>query len=294
MYWRLDTSTARSLRLPAAVVASSGVKPVLQQLLVAASMYLTSFVDAPIPDRWEAAVRMVQDDRKCSAVFGEGVWMVPWREFVTHAQHSLCMVGEAETLAFARHVEKIGAVLLLGCGVDDVSGGVDDGDSKPPHRWVVCILHDPELVTRMLLPSREIVRVQVARVSGIGGATGMRSAPHRQVHYVSLSVGCVRADVYELRKEFGDLVSLRAALSLECEQRSIVLPDFPRVPWWFESPSRHDARVHRTLLEVCAGVLCEYRSAVVVFSSTVLHRDDLRRWYYPGVASEGCQSSDAV
>ncbi len=40
---------------------------------------------------------------------------------------------------------------------------------------------------------------------------------------------------------------------------------------------------------VCAGVLC-----VAVFFSTILYRDDLRRLYDPGVASEGCQSSDAV
>jgi hypothetical protein len=176
MYRQVDVRTRDTLS--ASVVVSSGVKPVLQQLLVAASMHLTSFVDASIPDRWDASVRVVQDDRKRSAVFGEGVWMVPWRVFVTQAEHSLCMVGEAETLAFGRHVEKIGAVLLLGCGVDsEVSGGVDDGDGKPPHRWVVCVLHNPKLETRMLLPSREIVRVQVAQVSGTGGANGTQSEP---------------------------------------------------------------------------------------------------------------------
>ncbi len=175
MYWRLDASAVHSL--PASVVVLSGVKPVLQQLLVAASMHLTSFVDAPIPDRWESAVRVVQDERKRGAVFGEGVWMVPWRDFVTQAEHSLCMVGEAEALAFARHVEKTGAVFLLGGGVDDkVLGGGDIGDGSTPHRWVVCILHDPELVTRMLLPSREIVRVQVSKP---GGANGTPSMPRR-------------------------------------------------------------------------------------------------------------------
>jgi hypothetical protein len=175
MYWRLDASGVHSL--PASVVVSSGVKPVLQQLLVAASMHLSNFVDASIPDRWEAAVRVVQDERKRSVVFGEGVWMVPWRDFVTPAEHSLCMIGDAEALTFARHVEKIGAVFLLGGGVDDkVSGSADIADGKPPHRWVVCILHDPELVTRVLLPSREIVRLQVARVSEPGGAIGMQLA----------------------------------------------------------------------------------------------------------------------
>ncbi len=178
MYWRLDASAVHSL--PAFVVVSFGVKPVLQQLLVAASMHLANFVDAAIPDRWEAAVRVVQDVRKRSVVFGEGVWMVPWRAFVKQARHSLCMEGEAETLAFARHVEKIGAVFLLGGGVDsEVSENRDRDDGDTSRRWVVCILHDPELVTRRLLPPREIVRVQVARVSEPGGAIGTQSVPRR-------------------------------------------------------------------------------------------------------------------
>jgi hypothetical protein len=179
MYWRVDASAVHSISSSA--VVSSGVKPVLEQLLVAASMHLTTFVDAGIPERWEAAVRVVQDDWKRGAVFGEGVWMVPWRDFVTLAEHSLCMVGEAETLDFARHVEKIGALLVLGGGVDgEVSGGVGDGDGKLPHRWIVCMLHDAELEARMLLPSREMVRVQVARVSGTGGANGTQSVPRRK------------------------------------------------------------------------------------------------------------------
>jgi hypothetical protein len=181
MYWQRGVRATDTL--PASVVVLSGVKPVLQQLLVAASVHLTTFVDAGIPDRWEAAVRVVQDERKRGVVFGEGVWMVPWRDFVVRAQHSLCLVGDAEALAFARHVEKIGAVLLLGGGsvVSEVSGDRDREDGDTSHRWVVCILHDPELATRMLLPSREIVRVQVARVSETGDANGTQSVPRRQV-----------------------------------------------------------------------------------------------------------------
>jgi hypothetical protein len=64
-------------------------------------------------------------------------------------------------------------------------------------------------------------------------------------------VFCVRADAYELRKKFGDFVSLRAALSLECEQRSIVLPEFPQVPGWFESPAPEELWSRRARLEVC-------------------------------------------
>jgi hypothetical protein len=169
MYWQVDVRTRDTL--PVTVVVSSGVKPVLQQLLVAASMHLTGFVDATIPDRWEAAVRVLQDDRKRGAVFGGSSWMVPWREFATRAQHSLCLRDDMEALAFARHVEKIGAVVLLGsgCGIE-MLGGDNFGDTV--RRWVVCILHDPELEARVLLPSRAIVRVQVARVSETGEATG--------------------------------------------------------------------------------------------------------------------------
>jgi hypothetical protein len=87
MQWQLHERATDTL--PASVVVSSGVKPVLQQLLAAASMHLSNFVDASIPDRWEVAVRVVQGERKRGVVFGEGVWMVPWREFVTLAQHSL-------------------------------------------------------------------------------------------------------------------------------------------------------------------------------------------------------------
>jgi uncharacterized protein YcgL (UPF0745 family) len=97
--------------------------------------------------------------------------MVPWREFATRAQHSLSLRDDVEALAFARHVEKIGAVVLLGSdGGIEVLRGDDFGDT--PQRWVVCILHDPEVVARILLPSREMVRVQVARVSETGEATG--------------------------------------------------------------------------------------------------------------------------
>ncbi len=61
----------------------------------------------------------------------------------------------------------------------------------------------------------------------------------------------VCAAAYELRKEFGDFVSLRDALSLECEQRSIVLPEFPRVPGWFESaPAPEELWSRRARLEV--------------------------------------------
>ncbi len=67
----------------------------------------------------------------------------------------------------------------------------------------------------------------------------------------------MRADAYELRKEFGDFVSLRAALSSECEQRSIVLPEFPRVPGWFESPAPEELWPRRVRLEVrIESVLC--------------------------------------
>ncbi len=157
MHWQLHELASGTL--PASVVVSTGVKPVLQQLLVAASMHLSNFVDASIPDRWKV-VRVVQDERKRGLVFGEGVWMVPWREFVTRAQHSLCMRDEADTLAFARHVEKIGAVLLLGGSVDsEVSGDRDRDDGDTLHRWVVCIRHNPELVDRALVSLREIVRV---------------------------------------------------------------------------------------------------------------------------------------
>jgi hypothetical protein len=173
MYWLVPVDERAMAALPATVVVSSGVKSVLQELLVAASMHLTNFVDAGIPDRWGAAVRVLQDDRKRGAVFGGSSWMVPWREFTTRAQHSLSLRDDVEALAFARHVEKIGAVVLLGsgCGIE-VLGGDNFGDR--PQRWVVCILHDPEVVLRMLLPSREIVRVQVARVSETGEATGMQ------------------------------------------------------------------------------------------------------------------------
>ncbi len=170
MYWQVDERVMGAL--PTTVVASSGVKPVLQQLLVAASMHLTGFVDATIPDRWGAAVRVLQDDRRRGAVFGGSSWMVPWREFMTRAQHSLSLRDDVEALAFARHVEKIGAVVLLGSGCDiDVLGGDDDGDTS--QRWVVCILHNPEVVTRVFLSRREIVRVHVTQVSETGEATGM-------------------------------------------------------------------------------------------------------------------------
>jgi hypothetical protein len=173
VYWRLDSEATRSAActFPATVVAASGVKPVLQQLLVAASMHLTGFIDATIPDRWGVAVRVLQSERDRGAAFGQGVWMVPWREFATMAQRSLNLKNDVDALAFARHVEKIGAVALLGsgCGID-VLGCDDDGDTS--QRWIVCILHNPEVETRMLLPSREIVRVQVARVSETGEATG--------------------------------------------------------------------------------------------------------------------------
>ncbi len=169
MYWQVDERVMATL--PVTVVASSGVKPVLQQLLVAASMHLTGFVDATIPDRWGAAVGVLQDDRKRSAVFGGSSWMVPWREFATRAQHSLSLRDDVEALSFARHVEKIGAVMLSGSGGGiEVLGGGDFDDTS--QRLVVRILHDPEVVIRMLLPSREIVRVQVARVSETGEATG--------------------------------------------------------------------------------------------------------------------------
>jgi hypothetical protein len=106
------------------------------------------------------------------------------------------------------------------------------------------------------------------------------------------------ADAFELRKELGDFVSLRDALSAECEQRSIVLPEFPRVRGWFGSPSRHDMRVHRALLEVCRGVVLGVCWSALCGGAVLngLHRDELRRLYHPlaGVASEGCQSSDAV
>ncbi len=196
VYWRLDSDARAAHSFPAPGVAVSGVKPVLQQLLVASSAYLTGFVDAAIPDRWEAAARVVQSDRNRGAVFGEGVWMAPWREFATLARRSLSLRDDVEALAFARHVEKIGVVVLLGGGSggrSDGGGGGDgggDGDGDgggggsgrdggggdvdsggTPLRWVVCILYDPEVVTRKLLPSREIVRVQVARVL-TGRATG--------------------------------------------------------------------------------------------------------------------------
>jgi hypothetical protein len=177
VYWRLDSDASAACTFPASGVAASGVKPVLQQLLVAASMHLMNYVDTAIPDRWEAAARVVQSERSRGAVFGEGVWMVPWCDFVTHSLRSLCMRDDVEALAFARHVEKTGAVVLLSGGGGDGGDGAGDADAcggddgSRPHRWVVCILHDPEVMTRKLLPSREIARIQVARVL-TGGATG--------------------------------------------------------------------------------------------------------------------------
>jgi hypothetical protein len=174
LYWRLDEGTSA---LPTSRVAEAGVLPVLRQLLLAASTHMTSFVDAPIPDRWEAALRVVQDERKHGVVFGEGAWMVPWRRFVARARDSLCLTDDGDAHMFARYLEKIGVVVALRGACDDKAwegdgdGGVCDGDGDDAaHRWVVRICRDPELLAGVWLPSREIIMVQVARVQQGQGA----------------------------------------------------------------------------------------------------------------------------
>ncbi len=88
-------------------------------------------------------------------------------------------------------------------------------------------------------------------------------------------------------------MSLRDALSLECEQRSIVMPEFPRVPGWFGSPSRHDLRVHRALLEVCRE---EVHVLVCLVDGTALiaTRVPSRRGFARLSVIRGCVSSAAL
>jgi hypothetical protein len=88
---------------------------------------------------------------------------------------------------------------------------------------------------------------------------------------------CVLADAYELRKEFGDFVSLRAALSLECEQLSIVLPEFPRVPGWFESPAPEELWPRRVRLEVRVENVLAYCLSSHRFARAVFYRCGLGR-----------------
>lgn len=98
-------------------VRHGSIADVLCMLAESAAAHLSTFMDAPTPTHWLPVMEVLEGSRRGAAeAFGEGVWGLPWRDFVS-ACLRLGLLDERDTVAFVRHCSKLG--MLMSCSAGD-------------------------------------------------------------------------------------------------------------------------------------------------------------------------------